>query len=168
MDIICTFFQTFKNPVGVCCDRLQVSILIISFDKIFLSELQRIHPDLFCNIIHKALNCKTYLRDPVSTHRSAYRCIRIDSICLSFDIRTCILQPPGSQTISCYGVSMGGICSLIGNSQHILCQKMPLTVNTCRQIILNRMTGSGVAESFLSGYIEFDRSAANLRGKKRI
>ena len=76
--------------------------------------------------------------------------------------------PHCHSAIGCYGVSMRSICSLIGNSQHILCQKMPFVINTCRQVILNRMTGSGVAESFLSGYIEFDRSAANLRGKKRI
>lgn len=63
---------------------------------------------------------------------------------------------------------MGGISSLVGIRMHILGKQFTVFVHACCKVEFDRMTGPGVAESFFSADIQFDWSAANLRGQKGI
>lgn len=63
---------------------------------------------------------------------------------------------------------MGGISSLVGIGMHILGKQFTVFVHACCKVEFDRMTGPGVAESFFSADIQFDWSAANLRGQKGI
>ena len=168
VNIVCTLFETFKNAVCIRCNRFQICICIKSLNQIFTAKFQRIHMNGICHIIHKTFDCKTYLRNSVATHGSAYRCIRINCIRLAADIRTGILQSPGSQSVCSDRMTMRSICSLIGIRVHIFCQKFSVFIYTRCQIKFNRVAGSCITECFFAADIQFYRSAADLCCQKCI
>ena len=121
-----------------------------------------------CNIIHKAFYRKAYLRYSISAHCTGNRCIGVDRIGFSPDVRTGILQTPGGQSVRCDRMTMRGISTLIRVRMHILGKKPALLIHTRCKIKFDGMTGSGVAEGFFPADIQFDRSAAHLRGQEGI
>ena len=137
-------------------------------NQILSSEFQRIHSNLISNIIHKALCCIADLGNAIASHGSCSRTIGINRICLTSDIRAGILKTACSQAVSCNGMSVGSVSSLIGISNHLFCQKMPLLIYSCCHFVFNRMTGSGIGKGLLTGKLDLYRASANLHGKKSI
>ena len=167
-DIFRSFFQTLENTVAVCGDGFQIGVLVIAPDQVLPPEFQRIHMDLRRDIVHKTFNGKGGLGDSVCAHGPAYRSVGIDRIGLAPDIRTGVLQSPGSETVGRNGVPVGSVGSLIGICLHILCQETPLFVHSGCKVVLDGVSRPGIAESFLSGKLKLHRTAAHLHGEKSV
>ena len=120
------------------------------------------------HIIHQTFNGKGCLRNAVGTHGSGCRGIGINGISLASGIWAGILKSPCSKTVGGNGVTMGCISPLAGICLHIFCKQMTFLIHACSEIILNRMTGSCIAEGFLSGNLKLYRTAAYLSSQKCI